>query len=539
MLLAHNISTEIERINHSFNHHHKSTGSQFLRVVFTFSLTTFYVRWHVGTLAQDTMVLLEATSFGSIPIAVPVLILALLACTADGFVVRPVPPPSSRRAHHHVPFMSLTSDEKDRTTTLPGNTIDEKGGRVSVQIVTELPHVSTACEARDAWIEHHWIKGGGLPILSLQRDATDEAAENEKKMRRVIAPIMMEEVLDLSGGDEPDEHSLTLQYRVTKPGPAFAPDLVAGSHLGNVSFEPNDNKKGYKMIWSVQFDTKRLVNLYQRVTEFTIGTAARTVAEATSVPRFLTLDATLKGVDDPIEARRQWLEFIWAKGGGLPLLPPIMKGQVLNAGGGKARRELLRIPPAIIEKIVTISETDDGSSSFLEYKLYRPGLTTFPFLMHSHHARVSFAKDTSAGGENTIVLHWEVEIRPFPIPIIRTLVEKLTEMTVATLVRNFVVYLAEPGAQVEIRPPRGNSDLAGGVKSFGSVPKDWWVGGVLYAHLSDTRSTVEQTLSLLQPWTWGRSGHGDETDAYVRYQWTDKTSITKPAKKSCTVAKSN
>ena len=483
------------------------------------------------------MVLLEATSFGSGPVALPVLILALFACTTDGFVVRPVPPSSSRRAHH-VPFMSLT-DEKDRTTTSPGNNIDESGGRVLVEVVTELPDVSTACEARGAWIEHHWIKGGGLPILSLQRDATDDAAKNEKKMRRVIAPIMMEEVLDLSGDGGADSYSLILQYRVTKPGPAFAPDLVAGSHLGNVSFEPNDNKKGYKMIWSVQFDTKRLVNLYQRVTEFTIGTAARTVAEATSVPRLLNLNATLKGIDNPIEARRQWLEFIWANGGGLPLLPPIMKGQVLNAGGGKARRELLRIPPAIIEKIVTISETSDGSSSFLEYQLYRPGLTTFPFLVHSHHARVSFAKDTSAGGENTIALHWEVEIRPFPIPIISTLVEKLTEMTVATLVRNFVVYLAEPGAQVEIRPPRGYSDLAGGVKSFGSVPKDSWVGGVLYAHLSDTRSTVEQTLSLLQPWTWGRSGHGDETDAYVRYQWTDKTTITKPAKKSCTVAKSN
>lgn len=470
------------------------------------------------------MVLPEATAFGSIPFALPVLILALFACIADGFVVRPVPTSNCRA--HHVQFMSLTADEKDQSITSPGNTIDESGGRVSVEIVTELPNVSTACEVRDAWIEHHWIKGGGLPILPLQRDATDD----ENKMRRVIAPIMMEEGLDLSGDGGADADSLILQYRVTKPGPAFAPDLVAGSHLGSVSFEPNDDKKGYKMIWSVQFDTKRLLNLYQRVTEFTIGTAAKTVAEATSVPRLLTLDATLKGVDDPIEARRQWLEFIWANGGGLPLLPPIMKGKVLNAGGGTARRELLRIPPAIIEKIVTISETNDGSSSFLEYQLYRPGLTTFPFLMHSHHARVSFAKDTSTGSEDTIALHWEVEIRPFPIPIISTLVEKLTEMTVATLTRNFLVHLVEPGAQVEFRPPRGNSDLAGGVKSFGSVPKDSWVGGVLYAYLSDTRSTVEQTLSLLQPWTWGRSGH--ETDAYVRYQWTDKTTITKPAKKS-------
>ena len=339
-------------------------------------------------------------------------------------------------------------------------------------------------------------------------------------MRRVIAPIMMEEVVDLPK-DEANgsaDSSLTLQYRVTKPGPAFAPDLIDGSHLGTVSFVPNSNSQGYQMNWSVQFDTKRLVNVYQKVTEFTIGTAARTMAEATSIPRLLTLDATLKGVDDPIEARRKWLEFIWANGGGLPLPSPIVKGETLKAGGGKAKRELLRIPPLITEKIVSTSESSDGSSAEVEYQLYRPGLTTFPFLMHTHNAKVGFAKE----GETSIALHWEVEIRPFPIPIVKPLVEKLTEMTVATLIRNFVVHLAEPGAQVEIRPPRGNADLVGGVDSFGSVAKDTWVGGVLSAHLSDNRQTMEQTLSLMQPWTWGRSGNGDESDKYVRYEWSDK-----------------
>ena len=427
---------------------------------------------------------------------------------------------------HHVPFSSpqyerhvsfrifaaLGDQDEDSSSNIAGG---GGAGRVSVEIVTDLPSVASLSEARDAWIEHHWEKGGGLPILSLQRDtSTDDT------MRRVIAPIMMEEVVDLPK-DEANgsaDGSLTLQYRVTKPGQAFAPDLINGSHLGTVSFVPNSNSQGYKMIWSVQFDTKRLVNVYQKVTEFTIGTAARTVAEATSIPRVLTLDATLKGVDDPIQARRKWLEFIWASVGGLPLPSPIMKGETLKEGGGKAKRELLRIPPLITEKIVSTSESSDGSSAELEYQLYRPGLTTFPFLMHTHHAKVDFTKEE----ENSIALHWEVEIRPFPIPVVKPLVEKLTEMTVATLIRNFLVHLAEPGAQVEIRPPRGNGDLVGGVDSFGSVSKDSWIGGVLSAHLSDTRSTMEQTLSLLQPWSWGRSGNGDESDTCVRYEWSDK-----------------
>ena len=435
--------------------------------------------------------------------------------------------PLHQEAAHHVPFSASQQNERHvsfRISSALGDQDEEysinnedgsSAGRVSVEIVTDLSNVASLSEARDAWIEHHWEKGGGLPILSLQRDtSTDDT------MRRVIAPIMMEEVVDLPKNEANGsaDGSLTLQYRVTKPGPAFAPDLIDGSHLGTVSFVPNNNSQGYQIIWSVQFDTKRLVIMYQKVTEFTIGTAARTVAEATSIPRVLTLDATLKGVDDPIEARRKWLEFIWANGGGLPLPSPIMRGETLKAGGGKAKRELLRIPPLITEKIVSTSESSDGSSAELEYQLYRPGLTTFPFLMHTHRAKVGFAKK----GEKSIALHWEVEIRPFPIPIVKPLVEKLTEMTVATLIRNFVVHLAEPGAQVEIRPPRGNADLVGGVDSFGSVAKDTWVGGVLSAHLSDNRQTMEQTLSLMQPWTWGRSGNGDESDKYVRYEWSDK-----------------
>ena len=72
-----------------------------------------------------------------------------------------------------------------------------------------------------------------------------------------------------------------IEYAVTKPGWALQTDLVADSHTGTVTFEPPDDTKdaGCKMIWEVEFYTRRYGGLYQAVTEFTIGTAARTVAE--------------------------------------------------------------------------------------------------------------------------------------------------------------------------------------------------------------------------------------------------------------------
>jgi hypothetical protein len=61
--------------------------------------------------------------------------------------------------------------------------------------------------------------------------------------------------------------------------------------------------------------------------------------------------------------------------------------------------------------------------------------------------------------------------------------------------RNFAVHLAEPKAVVKVAPPRGKGN------SFASVRKDTWLGGVLDNHLSDKRSTMEQTIAMFQPWT--------------------------------------
>ena len=90
-------------------------------------------------------------------------------------------------------------------------------------------------------------------------------------------------------------------------------------------------------------------------------------------------------------------------------------------------------------------------------------------------------------------------------------------MTVSTILRNLYIHLIEPDAQVIIKPPRGGNTET--ITSFGTINKDTWLGGVLDTHLSDTRSTFDQTIPLFQPWKWGRSGDGG--DDSVQFKWTD------------------
>ena len=55
-----------------------------------------------------------------------------------------------------------------------------------------------------------------------------------------------------------------------------------------------------------------------------------------------------------------------------------------------------------------------------------------------------------------------------------------------------------------------------GEEVFLQIRKDSWLGGVLDAHLTDGRSTIEQSLSMLQPWTWGRVDEDGEEESWSR-----------------------
>jgi hypothetical protein len=379
------------------------------------------------------------------------------------------------------------------------------GGRVTVTITKELSTDTTPTEAKEAWLLHHWKRGGGLPILIV---TCDEQDKNEQS-KRVIYPVCMEETLMRTASEV---ESSTLSYYVSKPGPFFA-DLVPNSHMARVTFSSEN-----EMSWDVEFETTRFRSLYESITKFTVGVAARTVQEALRPSRLLTVTSTLllppeKQANTLLDdVSQQVLGFFWARGGGLPIPPPIPYGKVLRQGDGKARKKLLRIPPLITESIVSIHGTDEESTINIVYQLENPGWSTFPFLLHTHLGKIKLVKLKPATDDDlmdAVDLVWQVEIRSFPIlaPVIETLVE----MTVTTIVRNLLVHITEPKAFISLKSTQEKTS------SFASISKDSWLGGVLDARMEDKRSTWEQTIALFTPWTWGRSSNTDS----ITFDWSE------------------
>lgn len=406
------------------------------------------------------------------------------------------------------PLTIISSDQRHRCRLGVSRSSDEISNDddiISISIQKQLSDGVTPEQAKDAWMEYHWKKGGGLPILVLSPEST--------ALERTILPTLMKEQI-LEEIDDDKQGLVEVKYKVTDAGPFF-PGIIPNTHDASVKFQSIDDKSTV-MNWNVSFaSSKEWQTFYETLTQWTVGTAATTVEECVAVPRKLNV-RTLIPVDeieiDPFLARKECLEFVWASGGGLPLIPPIPFGKVMEEGGGSARQNLLRIPPFITESIVDTFTLDDQAS--FQYRLNRPGWTTIPFLLHTHIGNVSFASTTQG-----LAIEWEVKIRSYEF--VKPIIEKLVEMVVATLVRNLRVKLIERDAVVSIKPPRGNEKLTMGVEEFGKVSKASWLGGVLQAHLSDRRSTIEQTVSLVQPWTWGRSGAGDESDV-VQYEWSDE-----------------
>jgi hypothetical protein len=410
------------------------------------------------------------------------------------------------------------------------------GGIVSVHVERTFPVAQFTADTRqnslptivrDAWLEHHWKKGGGLPVLVVQSNKSSSDGQTMQKRR--ILPILLEESLG-SCSCTTDGNSQSLQYTVTQAGPFIQRDLVPDSHRGTVTFEScidKDGKHQCRMSWDVKFETQRFRSLYQAFTKVTIATASRTVSESVGPPKLLTLRTTLEmdltSSEVPwIAARREWLEFFWAKGGGLPLPPPVSFGDVLPDGGGTARRSILRVPPLLVDSVLETCTTPTNAIAI--YRIENPGWTTIPFLIHTHLGRVQFeqSRQPTLGDKTLVDLKWEIEVRPFPL--MTPIVQKLLEMTASTILRNLRVHVSEPNASVAIKAPRGK-EISAALDSFGSAPKESWLGGVLDAHLRDTRSTWKQTTSLLLPWTWGRSGDGGEQDD-VQFEWMEGSIYT-------------
>ena len=185
------------------------------------------------------------------------------------------------------------------------------GGRVAVTVTTPLASVDPH-EARAAWLDFAWARGGGLPLVGTLTSAD--------KQSRTLLPLLLRERLVTAAGDEGDS-DVTTRYTVTDAGPVLGVDVVAGSHEGEVRFLPIAGG-GTEMIWSVGFDTSARSALWEGVTRSTVGEVSANLEATLRQPAVFTLTANLAG--RPADAADAWLQCLADGDLGVPLPPPIV-----------------------------------------------------------------------------------------------------------------------------------------------------------------------------------------------------------------------
>lgn len=417
-----------------------------------------------------------------------------------------------------------------------------EGGKVSVKIEKVIESAALD-ECIDVWFHHHWKRGGGLPIfVSINEENNDV---------RTIYPIGMKEIIQRDQENESGSDSASMKriikYTVSEAGPFFAPHLIEKSHTGIVTFQPlegkhNDKnaKRDIKMTWEVQFDTSDFRQVYQKVTEFTIGVASQTIKECLEPSRLLSvvcnipipMKAEKENLSSVIKTmKHEWYNFVWKENGGLPVPPPILNyGEKVidyssnfdeNKNKDKSvtiRANILRVPPFLVESIV-LPPTKEKEDNTIYYKIGNPGsILTFPFLVHTHLGRISFEKNE---GNSDLLMKWQVEMRPYSM--LAEIVRLLTEMTITTICRNFIVHLTLlSSSEEESNKQKVSFSILS--KFPLEVPLSSWIGGVVMTESmdKDQSSSSRDTLKKkFQPWTWGRTGNGKIEDGdSISYEWT-------------------
>ena len=298
-------------------------------------------------------------------------------------------------------------------------------GRVAVAIRTRL--AVPPGEARAAWLDYVWSRGGGLPLGTL---LTDDAQE------RTLLPLLLRERLVPT---TTDVEVPKLAYTVTDAGPVLGVDVVAGSHTGTVSFTPSD-EDCTEMLWDVEFDCSGRTPLWEAVTQNSVGEVSANLEAFTAKPEVFSLTARLPS--RPGDALDTWLQCLADGDLGVPMPPPIVTAQGDASWQGYER---LVLPPGLRER-VTCVERGDGpdAAARCEYQVVNPGwLRCYP--VHSHLGAVDFAP--SADGAST-TMSWTVSVRPQRLA--RPVVRALTNAIVPAFARNLAGRLGDAdGAAVK------------------------------------------------------------------------------------------
>ena len=426
-------------------------------------------------------------------------------------------------------------------------------------------------QASDAWMTYQWKNGGGLLGVTI--------LNNKKNRKRRILPIWMEETLlttdgimeeekeyddddddnDIHNNDDPEKENQMemIQYTVTDMG-LFVSEIVEGSHMATVRFttyidtdtdtdmdldtdtdtdtDMDVNVDGVNfstlMTWDVSFQCKNQNrrSLWQSITDYNIQTVANNLESYLAKPYLYKLITHIQynpytnSIKQPHSNWIDlWIDFVWKNGGGLPI--PSFLLIPLN---DNAR---MYLPIFLIETLLfhdnhTETSTDTNnqhlsstSMNELYYQVVNPGL--FTYQVHTHLGRVRFHKldhhDNSKKNTNDTPLEqiqmiWEVEIRP--LYGLETFVKLFTAAIISTISRNMKHHIEHPNAIVTI----ANLTNIDTPLDWIQIPLDTWLGGVIYAYMSDKRTLMERWKSMFQPWTWGR--YQDEFEMKKVEEWT-------------------
>jgi hypothetical protein len=322
--------------------------------------------------------------------------------------------------------------------------------KVKVQIRCFLPPSilsTTPQEARRAWLEFVWEKGGGLPLLGVLTETSRTATKDLETtvLRRRLLPIFMVEELiteeeeeetmlgdsESSTGSTSPHRSCQVKYQV-KNGGLLSTEIVPNSHLGVVTFEQTSTDDGIviELIWDVTFDTTAASRtfLWQAVTERTVTDTCRNFQATIAIPklyrRVTRLPITKKyyaqnkrnndndndNDDDDKnssilllqQVMDDWIQFCWREGAGFPLpIPPIQAPSITSKHNNNSQERTTRyiVPPFLKETLVSAKildspeTTNDNNPSSshaaeIQYQVDNPSL--FTYQVHSHRGRVRF-----------------------------------------------------------------------------------------------------------------------------------------------------
>lgn len=157
--------------------------------------------------------------------------------------------------------------------------------------------------------------------------------------------------------------------------------------------------------------------------QFAIASTLAQVASGLAAlpsPFSITLAASVPVPPDV--AYNTFVDYVWRKGGGLPLPPPIVLIDGGEYGVGFTR---LIVPPFLMEQI-----TSGTYPSELVYRVTNPGYLTYP--VSAHEGRIIFEP---AEGRTITIVKWNVKATP--LPGCGPLVRWFTELIVGTCMENY------------------------------------------------------------------------------------------------------